>query len=72
MNDLEKNLSPKPQPIKPSLWEEIKRGWEWVIFVKTMLPRVGGLGEWIQTFYFIFSLMIKRLLTQWKIIQSKR
>ncbi|MBD2261015.1 hypothetical protein H6G13_25925 [Pseudanabaena sp. FACHB-2040] len=58
--------------VKPTLWEEIKRGWEWVVFVWKLLPRIGGIGAWIRTLFFIISLLINRLLIQWKIIKIKK
>ena len=31
------------------LIEEVRRGWHWVVFVVSVLGRVGGIKEWIQT-----------------------
>lgn len=56
---------------KPSLWEEINRGWKWVVFLWRMLPRLGGFRGIVQTLFAITSLLITRLLTQWGLIRKK-
>jgi ornithine lipid ester-linked acyl 2-hydroxylase len=34
----------------PSLWENVRRGWDWVIFMAKNLTRVGGIDAWIGAF----------------------
>ncbi len=75
------NLAQKPtdaqecgvrvKPAKPSLWEEMRRGWEWVVFVRRLLPRIGGFRAWVRTLVFIVSLLIKRMLIQLGMTQKK-
>lgn len=67
-----KEDSDREKPAKPSLWSEVMKGWEWVVFVSRILPRVGGFRAWVRTLYFIVSLLITRLLAQWGIIKPKK
>jgi ornithine lipid ester-linked acyl 2-hydroxylase len=41
---------PPNVPTSPSLAEEIRRGWYWVVFSWQTLSRVGGPGAWLRTF----------------------
>ena len=67
-----KELSHEEQSTSSSLAEEIKKAWEWVVFVKRLLPRIGGFKSWIRVLSFVISLLITRLLTQWRIIKAKK
>jgi len=67
-----KELFNQEKPPRPSLWQEIKRAWEWVVFVRRMLPRIGGFGAWLRTLFFVISLLITRTLAQWGIIKPKK
>jgi hypothetical protein len=46
------------------LKENIKRGWDWVVFVWQMLRRLGGPMDVLRTFSTIVSILITRLLVQ--------
>jgi ornithine lipid ester-linked acyl 2-hydroxylase len=35
---------------QPSLWENVRRGWDWVVFMAKNLTRVGGIDAWIGAF----------------------
>jgi ornithine lipid ester-linked acyl 2-hydroxylase len=35
---------------QPSLWENVRRGWDWVVFMAKNLTRVGGLDAWMGAF----------------------
>lgn len=63
--------SDRVTPAKPSLGEEIRRGWEWVVFLWRLLPRIGGFRAWVRTLVFIVSLLIKRMLVQLGMTQKK-
>ncbi len=67
----EDTISPPMQSSKPSLSEEIARGWKWVIFVLRLLPRLGGVRGILRTLSLVGSLLITRLLTQWGLIKQK-
>lgn len=57
--------SPPPPPPPPlTLKENIKRGWDWVVFVWQMLQRLGGPLDVLRTFGTISSILITRLLVQ--------
>ena len=64
-------VSPPVKPSKPSLSEEIARGWKWVIFVLRLLPRLGGVRGILRTLSLVVSVLITRLLTQWGWIKKK-
>lgn len=59
------------QPTKPSLFEEISRGWKWAVFIWRMLLRLGGFTGIVRSLFLIVSLLITRLLTQWGILDKK-
>lgn len=67
----ENKVSYPVQPTKPSLLEEIKRGWKWVVFIGRMLPRLGGFTGISKSLFVIISLLVTRLLTQWGLIERK-
>ncbi|HEY9635685.1 MAG TPA: hypothetical protein V6D14_19935 [Coleofasciculaceae cyanobacterium] len=52
------------QPMKPSLLEEVRRGWKWVIFIWKLLPRLGGFTKIVQSLFLLVSVLIRRLLRQ--------
>jgi hypothetical protein len=56
---------------KMSIWGEIKKGWEWVVFTWRMLGRLGGFRAIVNTIFRIISLLIQRMLVQWGIISKK-
>jgi hypothetical protein len=71
-NALQDNEALQPiQPAKPSLREEIERGWKWVVFVWRLLPRLGGFSAIVRTFFLVVSVLITRMLTQWGLIKHK-
>jgi ornithine lipid ester-linked acyl 2-hydroxylase len=47
-----------------SLLAEIRKGWDWVIFVLKMLPRVGGIDAWIRAFGQVTSILSSRFSAQ--------
>lgn len=61
--------SHQPTPAKVSLWEEIIRGWEWVVFTWRMLQRLGGFGAIVRSLLSVLSLLIKRMLIQRGVIK---
>jgi hypothetical protein len=69
--DREHQLPYPVKPTKPSLLEEIKRGWKWVVFIGRMLPRLGGFTGIVRSLFLILSLLMTRLLRQWGIINNK-
>jgi len=60
-------LQPPPlQPeTKPSLKEDIRRGWDWVVFGWQTLRRLGGPIAILSAFYTVVSILVKRTLVQW-------
>ncbi len=52
-------------PTRVPLSEDIRRGWEWVVYVGQMIRRLGGPIEILRTAYLIISMMVKRMLVQW-------
>jgi ornithine lipid ester-linked acyl 2-hydroxylase len=48
-----------------SLLAEIRKGWDWVIFVLKMLKRVGGIPAWIRAFRQLISTLLSRFLAQY-------
>jgi hypothetical protein len=67
----ESQIPPKVEPEKITLWGEIKKGWDWVVFSWSMLQRIGGFRELAQTFYVVVSMLIQRTLIQWGVIKKK-
>lgn len=55
---------------KITLWGEIKKGWDWVVFSWQMLQRLGSFREIVRTILFTISLLIKRTLIQWGILKN--
>ncbi|PZU93528.1 MAG: hypothetical protein DCE90_16270 [Pseudanabaena sp.] len=56
----------KPNDSKPSLWVEIGRGWEWIVFSIKMLRRVGGPIEIVTTIFNSAKILVSRALRQWR------
>lgn len=48
---------------KPSLAEDIKRGWDWVVFTVKTLSRIGGIGSWVRTFQRVVGILFSRTVT---------
>jgi hypothetical protein len=67
-----KDVSEPTDSAASSFWKEIEKAWEWIVFLAKLLPRVGGLRTWIQTFFLIISVLLTRLLTQWGLIGPQR
>ncbi len=55
---------PDSPPVTIPLREQIKRGWDWVVFVGQMLCRVGGPIDLLLAFWTMISILVTRLLTQ--------
>jgi len=51
--------------VKPSLWEEVQKGWQWVVFSTKMLGRMGGPVSIVQTLGGTLGILIQRTLRQW-------
>lgn len=58
------------QPVSIPLREQIKRGWDWVVFVWQMLRRVGGPLDLLLAFWTMISVLVGRLLTQLGILRK--
>lgn len=63
--DTESAVESPQAPTRVPLSEDIKRGWEWVVYVWRMIRRLGGPIEVSRTAYLIISMMAKRTLVQW-------
>lgn len=50
-----------------SLWQEVRKGWEWVVFSTRMLGRMGGPVAIARTLSGTLALLIQRTLRQWGI-----
>jgi ornithine lipid ester-linked acyl 2-hydroxylase len=48
---------------QPSLWENVRRGWDWVMFMTKNLARVGGINAWIAAFQRIITVLGSRATT---------
>jgi ornithine lipid ester-linked acyl 2-hydroxylase len=48
---------------QPSLWENVRRGWHWVVFMAKNLTRVGGINAWIGAFQRIITVLGSRATT---------
>jgi ornithine lipid ester-linked acyl 2-hydroxylase len=48
---------------QPSLWENVRRGWDWVVFMAKNLTRVGGINAWIGAFQRIIAVLGSRATT---------
>jgi ornithine lipid ester-linked acyl 2-hydroxylase len=48
---------------QPSLWENVRRGWDWVVFMAKNLTRVGGIKAWIAAFQRIITVLGSRAIT---------
>jgi hypothetical protein len=55
----------QPSPTKPSLAEDLKRGWDWIVFAWQTLKRLGGPLEILTAFSTVVSILVKRTLVQW-------
>lgn len=52
------------------LGEAIKRGWDWLVFTWSMLRRLGGFREIVQTFATVILMLVKRTLIQWGLLRK--
>jgi ornithine lipid ester-linked acyl 2-hydroxylase len=48
---------------QPSFWENVRRGWDWVVFMTKNLARVGGINAWIAAFQRIITVLGSRATT---------
>ncbi len=53
------------------LIEEVRRGWYWVVFVISVLGRVGGIKEWIQTLKRLVNLLSSRAKGTVKVLDGR-
>lgn len=63
--------SEPPTPEKITLWGEIIKGWEWVVFGWKTIQRIGSFTQIMRTLFVVISLLINRTLVQWGIIKNK-
>lgn len=68
---LPEQLQLEPGHPKPSLWEEIGKGWEWVVFSWQMLRSIGGPVAIARTLGSVLCLLLKRTLVQWGLIKPR-
>ncbi len=69
MDNLQENTEATPSTSyrsRPRLWEEIIRGWEWVVFSWKTLGRVGSIKAIVTTLISTFILLIQRTWRQWE------
>lgn len=62
----------QPQPSQSSLWEEVLKGWEWVVFSWKTLARVGGPKEILNTLISTLAILWQRTQRQWEDNQNNR
>ena len=62
----EQAKSPPPgnAPVAIPLGEQVKRGWDWVVFVWRTIRRIGGPLDLLLAIWTILSLLIHRFLVQ--------
>jgi ornithine lipid ester-linked acyl 2-hydroxylase len=48
---------------KPSIVDDIKRGWDWVVFTIKTLSRIGGIGAWARTIRQVAGILFARTIT---------
>jgi ornithine lipid ester-linked acyl 2-hydroxylase len=62
----------KPETIdRYSLLTEIRKGWDWVLFVLKMLMRVGGVDAWIRACGRLIAILSSRFSAQYAIRASE-
>jgi hypothetical protein len=59
-----KDSEAKSPPSKPSLTEDIRRGWDWVVFSVKTLSRIGGIGAWSRTLQRVVGILLDRAIAQ--------
>ncbi|CAN1211199.1 hypothetical protein TUMEXPCC7403_13440 [Tumidithrix helvetica PCC 7403] len=65
MSEIEPNQVNVPaEPAKITLWGEIVKGWQWVVFSWKTLSRLGGFKEIVQALFSALVLLIRRGLSQ--------
>ncbi|MBC7880486.1 MAG: hypothetical protein H7Y37_04075 [Anaerolineae bacterium] len=62
--------APEPTPEEITLWGEIKKGVEWVVFVGKMLKRMGGPVIIFRSISFVLIKLLRRTLLQWGWLKS--
>lgn len=61
-----KDLRTDFQSQGPSTREDIKRGWDWIVFTVKTLGRVGGVGAWVRTIKQVAGILYSRMVAQKK------
>jgi hypothetical protein len=64
-------VPPLSEPAKITLWGEIIKGWQWVVFSWKTLSRLGGFKEIVQALFSAVVLLVRRSLTQSQTNQQK-
>lgn len=64
------SLQPSPPtlsapPVQPSLRENVRRAWDWIVFSWRTVRRLGGPIEIFGAFYTVISILVRRTLVQW-------
>ncbi|MDW8203020.1 MAG: hypothetical protein RML75_17635 [Cyanobacteriota bacterium SKYGB_h_bin112] len=54
-----------PPSAPPSLRENLKRAWDWIVFSWRTVKRLGGPVEILSALYTVISILVRRLLVQW-------
>ncbi|WP_218082310.1 hypothetical protein [Anthocerotibacter panamensis] len=65
------NLPPELAPKKITLWTEIEKGRDWVVFVWNMLKRLGGVRGVLHTLGFLVTLLVQRALVNSGFVKKK-
>lgn len=62
--------APESTPEKITLWGEIEKGVDWVVFVVKMLKRMGGPMVIFRSIWFVLIKLLRRTLVQWGWMKS--
>jgi ornithine lipid ester-linked acyl 2-hydroxylase len=54
------NPDPQLSPPPPNLREELRRIWNWLVFLGQLLGRVGGMGAWVRAIQRIVGILRSR------------
>jgi hypothetical protein len=72
MSNMESEQPKAPAEIeKMTLWGEMIKGWQWVVFSWKTLSRLGGFKEIVQALFSAVVLLIRRSLLQSQTKQPK-
>jgi ornithine lipid ester-linked acyl 2-hydroxylase len=57
---------------QPSLWENVRRGWDWIVFMAKNLTRIGGISAWMEAFNRILVVLGSRAAEQPQVGSANR